>query len=139
VSLRLRDINGRWLSLSDYKGKVVLINFWATWCPPCRAEIPELIKLQNKYRNQGLRIVGVTYPPQARSQVRRFIRKMRINYAIALGRKSTKTQFDQSEILPLTVIINRDGKVHATVQGILYPEEFDEKIKPLLAGTPSRP
>ena len=132
ASLRLRDINGHRLNLSDYKGKVVLINFWSTWCPPCRAEIPDLIRLQNKYRNRGLRIIGITYPPQTLSQVRRFARKMRINYAIALGQKSTKTLFDQSEVLPVTVIINREGKVHATVQGILFPEEFDEKIKPLL-------
>jgi thiol-disulfide isomerase/thioredoxin len=132
VSLRLRDINGRRVSLPDYKGKVVLINFWATWCPPCRTEIPDLVRLQNKYRKRGLRIIGITYPPQTLSQVRRFVRKTRINYSIALGRKSTKTLFDQSEILPVTVIINRQGKVHATVQGILFPEEFDEKIKPLL-------
>jgi thiol-disulfide isomerase/thioredoxin len=60
--LRLKDLNGRTVRLSDYRGKVVLINFWATWCPPCRAEMPDLIKLQREHRKDGLQIIGITYP-----------------------------------------------------------------------------
>ncbi|HYK22317.1 MAG TPA: TlpA disulfide reductase family protein, partial [Pyrinomonadaceae bacterium] len=62
--LSFRDINGKTIRLSDFKGRVVLLNFWATWCVPCRAEIPDLVKLQRRYRARGLRIVGVTYPPE---------------------------------------------------------------------------
>jgi thiol-disulfide isomerase/thioredoxin len=67
-TLVLKDIHGRQFSLSDYKGKVVLLNFWATWCPPCRTEIPELITMQRQYRAQGLRIIGITYPPEKISE-----------------------------------------------------------------------
>ncbi len=62
--LKLKDIQGRYVRLSNYRGKVVLVNFWATWCPPCRAEIPDLIRLQREYGNRGLQVIGVTYPPQ---------------------------------------------------------------------------
>jgi len=128
----LRDIHGRRVRLTDYKGKVVLLNFWATWCPPCLTEVPDLIKMQTQYRDQGLRIIGITYPPQTLRQVQRFVREIGINYPIALGTKSTKELFDKSEVLPITVIIDREGNVRGVVQGILYPEEFEEKIKPLL-------
>ncbi len=130
--LALKDLQGRNLRLSNYKGKVVLINFWATWCPPCRAEMPDLIKMQREYRSRGLQVIGVTYPPQTAGEVRRFIRKLRVNYPVALGTKETKTLFDQSETLPVTVIIDREGNFRELIEGILLPEEFEQKIKPLL-------
>jgi peroxiredoxin len=130
--LVLKDIQGRNLRLTDYKGKVVLLNFWATWCPPCRKEIPDLIKMQREHRMYGLQVIGITYPPQTAGEVRRFIRKLRVNYPVALGTKETKALFDQGETLPVTVIIDREGNVRDLIEGILLPEEFDEKIKPLL-------
>lgn len=134
-NLHLKDIRGRRINLSEYQGKVVLLNFWATWCPPCRTEIPDLIKLQKEYRKQGLRIFGITYPPQTPGQVRRFVKKAGVNYPIGLGKKPTKALFDKSGVLPITVIIDRAGNVRGVVQGILYPDEFEEKIKPLLLST----
>src|SRR5689334_3025085 len=82
--LALKDLDGRLLRLSDYKGQVVLINFWATWCVPCRTEIPDLIKLQRRYRSEGLRIVGIAQPPGKRSEVRALARKLKMNYPVAL-------------------------------------------------------
>ena len=131
-ALELKDLRGRNLRLSDYKGKVVLLNFWATWCPPCRAEMPDLIRMQREYRGRGLQVIGVTYPPQEIREVRRFIRKLGVNYPIALGTKETKTLFDETETLPLTVVIDRRGEVRELIQGILLPKEFEQKIKPLL-------
>ena len=131
-ALELKDLRGRTLRLSDYKGKVVLINFWATWCPPCRAEMPDLIKMQREYRSKGLQVIGITYPPEEIKEVRQFIRKLRVNYPIALGTKETKTLFDETETLPLTVVIDREGNVRERIEGILLPEEFEQKIKPLL-------
>jgi thiol-disulfide isomerase/thioredoxin len=132
-ALSFKDINGKTIRLSAFKGKVVLVNFWATWCVPCRAEIPDLIKLQRRYRTRGLRIVGITYPPEQIAEVRRFARELKINYPLVIGSKETKQSFTASETLPLTVIIDRRGNVREIVEGIMYREEFDEKVKPLLS------
>lgn len=132
ASLTLKDIHGRPLSLTDYKGRVVLLNFWATWCPPCRQEIPDLIKLQRQYRGQGLRIIGITYPPEKISDVRRFMRKLGINYRVAMGTKASKSLFSSSETLPVTVVIDRKGVMRDVIEGIMYADEFDQKVKPLL-------
>jgi thiol-disulfide isomerase/thioredoxin len=131
-AVKLKNLQGRTFRLADYKGKVVLINFWATWCPPCRTEIPELVEWQRDYRQQGLQIIGVTYPPQTRAEVRRFAGKMKMNYELVLGTKATKLLFTESETLPLTIVIDRAGNVSQVIEGIIFPEEFDEKIKTLL-------
>jgi thiol-disulfide isomerase/thioredoxin len=130
--LQLRDINGRQFRLSDYKGKIILINFWATWCPPCRVEIPDLIRLQRKYRAKGLQVIGVAYPPEELAKVRRFARRAKINYPVMLGTKETKLLFTQSETLPMTIVIGRDGNIRDTIEGILLPEEFEREVLPLL-------
>jgi thiol-disulfide isomerase/thioredoxin len=132
AELTLKDVQGRYVRLSDYRGKVVLINFWATWCPPCRAEIPDLIRLQREYRSRGLQVIGVTYPPQKLATVRRFIRTAKVNYPVALGTKETKSIFTSSETLPVTIVIGTDGTVRDIIEGILLPEEFEQKIRPLL-------
>jgi len=129
---KLTDINGRTVRLSDYRGKVVLINFWATWCPPCRAEMPDLVQLQRDYAKQGLQIIGITYPPETKTRVRRFARSLKVNYPIILGTREIKARYSSEETLPLTVVINRNGAISDIISGILLPEEFDEKIKPLL-------
>jgi thiol-disulfide isomerase/thioredoxin len=137
-ALKLKNIQGRTFRLADYKGKVVLINFWATWCPPCRTEIPELIKWQRAYRRDGLQIIGVTYPPQTLAEVRRLARKMKMNYELALGSKATKLLFTESETLPMTVVIDRAGNVRDVIEGIVFPEEFEQKIKTLLTDIKTR-
>ena len=128
----LRDVNGRLVRLRNYQGKVVLINFWATWCPPCRAEMPELVRLQREHARRGLQIIGITYPPEKKDRVRRFARSLKVNYPIILGTRQIKARFSSDETLPLTIVIDRDGKVIDIISGILLREEFDEKIKPLL-------
>jgi thiol-disulfide isomerase/thioredoxin len=131
-SLTLKSIEGQTVRLSDYHGKVVLVNFWATWCPPCRAEMPDLVRLQREYGKDGLQIIGVTYPPEQRARVRRFTRRLKVNYPIVLGTRETKSGFSPDETLPLTVIIDREGTIRGTIAGILLPEEFNGQIKPLL-------
>ena len=134
-ALILKDTKGGTFRLRDHKGKVVLINFWATWCPPCRAEIPELIKWQRQYRSAGLQVVGITYPPQKLSVVRSFRAKLKINYPLALGTRATKLLFTRSETLPLTIVIDRAGNIVEIIEGILLPEEFENKVRPLLSGS----
>jgi peroxiredoxin len=131
-SLTLKSIQGRTLSLSNYRGKVLLLNFWATWCPPCRAEMPDLVRMQREYGTRGLQVIGITYPPETLGEVRRFVRKLKVNYPVALGTKETKALFDESETLPLTIVIDREGHIAERIEGILLPEEFEQKIKPLL-------
>ena len=131
-SVTLQDLLGRVHRLSDYKGKVVLLNFWATWCPPCRAEVPDLVRWQREYGKDGLQVIGITYPPTKRAEVRRFIRRHKVTYPVLLGATNTKTLFFEGETLPVTVVIDREGNVRERIEGILLPEEFEEKIKPLL-------
>jgi thiol-disulfide isomerase/thioredoxin len=130
--LELKDVEGRALRLSDYKGKIVLLNFWATWCAPCRAEMPDLVKWQREYKSRGLQVIGVTYPPEELAEVREFIKSIEVNYPIALGDEQTKAMFDKGEILPITVVIDKKGMVREVIQGIIFPEEFERKVKPLL-------
>ncbi|HEY6187296.1 MAG TPA: TlpA disulfide reductase family protein [Pyrinomonadaceae bacterium] len=131
-AVALKDLRGRTVRIGDYRGKVVLLNFWATWCPPCRAEMPALVRLQQQYRRQGLQVIGITYPPTELSAVRRFIRSIGVNYPVLLGAVETKAMFDTGETLPLTVVIDREGKIRDKIEGILLPKEFEEKVKPLL-------
>jgi thiol-disulfide isomerase/thioredoxin len=131
-NLELKDVEGRALRLSDYKGRVVLLNFWATWCAPCRAEMPDLIKWQRGYKGKGLQVIGVTYPPEELTEVRKFIKSIKVNYPVALGEEQTKALFDKGETLPVTVVIDKKGMVREVIQGIIFPEEFEQKVKPLL-------
>ena len=131
-ALTLRDFRGRSLHLSDYRGKVVLLNFWATWCPPCRAEMPELVAWQKQYGARGLQIVGITQPPLRRASVRSLARRLRINYPLAFGSQRAARLFGVGEVLPTTIVIDRDGRVRDRILGILLPEEFEEKVTPLL-------
>jgi thiol-disulfide isomerase/thioredoxin len=128
----LKDLRGRSVRLDDYKGKVLLINFWATWCGPCLAEMPDLVKLQKEFGSRGLQIIGITYPPQNRASVQRTVRQMKINYPILFGGDKIAGDYNVGEVLPTTVIVDREGKIRARILGILEPEEFDEKVKPLL-------
>jgi thiol-disulfide isomerase/thioredoxin len=130
--LELKDVEGRALRLSDYKGKVVLLNFWATWCAPCRAEMPDLVKWQRGYKSKGLQVIGVTYPPEELAEVREFIKSIKVNYPVALGDEQTKAVFDVGETLPVTVVIDKKGLVREVIQGIIFQEEFEQKVKPLL-------
>jgi peroxiredoxin len=133
--LTLKDLRGRTHRLEDYRGKVVLLNFWATWCPPCRAEVPDLVRWQREYGKAGLQVIGVTYPPTDRTQVRQFLRRHKVTYPVLLGTPETKALFFQGETLPVTVVIDREGNIRELIEGILLPEEFDEKIRPLLRPT----
>jgi thiol-disulfide isomerase/thioredoxin len=130
--LTLKDLRGRTIRLSDYRGKIVLLNFWATWCPPCRAEMPGLIKWQREYKKKGLQVIGVTYPPTDIIEVRKFIRSLKVNYPVMLGAKETKSLFDSAETLPLTVVIDREGNIRELIEGIILSQEFEQKVKPLL-------
>jgi thiol-disulfide isomerase/thioredoxin len=135
-AVALNDLNGKTVKLSDFKGKVVLLNFWATWCVPCAAEIPELIKWQNEYKSKGLQVIGITYPPTSVRKARRFARTNKINYPVLFGSKATKKLFEPSDTLPMTIIIGKDGNVVDQIEGVVFADEFENKVKPLLTAAP---
>jgi thiol-disulfide isomerase/thioredoxin len=133
----LKDLRGRTVRLSDYKGKVLLINFWATWCKPCLVEMPDLVKLQEEYASSGLQIVGITCPPMTQQNVEGVAQKLKINYPILFGTDEVSDAYYANAVLPTTIVVDREGKIRARILGILVPEEFDHSVKPLLSSTAS--
>ena len=131
-AFRLSNLKGSTNRLSDYKGKVVLINLWATWCAPCLVEMPELVKLQKQHASSGLQILGVTYPDEPRTSIRRLAQKFKLNYPVLLGTAELLEAYEIGEVLPVTVVVDRDGKIRARILGILEPEDFKDKVAPLL-------
>jgi thiol-disulfide isomerase/thioredoxin len=132
----LKDLKGRVARLADYKGKVLLINFWATWCAPCRAEMPDLAKLQKEYERRGLQIIGIAHPPFKGQTVRRMAKQLKVNYPILLGTPGVSAEYGVSDVLPVTFVVDRDGKIRARILGILEAEEFEQSVEPLLEPEP---
>jgi len=133
-AISLKDVKGRTVRLSDFRGKVVLLNFWATWCVPCAAEIPQLVRWQERYGNSGLQIIGITYPPTNVTKVRSFLAKKKVDYPVLFGSKATRRLFEGGKTLPITVIIDRSGIVRGRIDGVVFDDEFQEKVLPLLGG-----
>jgi peroxiredoxin len=130
----LTDLSGRKLTLADYRGKVVLLNFWATWCGPCREEVPEFVDLQSKYRDQGLVVIGISMDDDP-APVREFYERYRMNYPVAMGDDALAERFGGIIGLPTSFIIQRDGHIFAKQTGAADVEMFEEAIKELLGQT----
>lgn len=132
LQFTMKDVNGVDVKLASFTGKVILINFWATWCGPCRVEIPDLMELQNAYRDD-LVVLGVDVLDEF-DRVKPFAAEMKVNYPLLDGnnRKDVEEAFGPMWGLPTTVIIARDGKVHKRHSGIGTKEQFEHEIKILL-------
>jgi thiol-disulfide isomerase/thioredoxin len=112
------DLEGRTINSADLRGKVVLMNFWATWCPPCRAEIPDLIKLQQKYRDQ-LVIIGISEDEAPAETVKAFVADQKMNYPVAMTSAELRKVFRGVSALPTTFVIDKDGKLAQKHVGLL--------------------
>ena len=126
------DLDGRKLTLSDFKGKVVLLNFWATWCAPCRTEIPHFVEMQNKYGPQGFQVIGISMDDNAKP-VREFYQQYQLNYPVAVGDDKLAERFGGILGLPVNFILDREGRVHAKHLGATDVSVFDDEVSELLA------
>lgn len=129
---QLKDLEGKAVSSADFKGKVVVLNFWATWCPPCRNEIPDFIALQKEYGSRGLTFVGVALDEEGASVVKPFAKQVGINYPLVIGDEKVVRAYENIEMYPTTYVIDRNGNIVSRHIGSMTKAEMEQEIKPLL-------
>ena len=127
----LPDLNGKAWSLRDHRGKVVLLNFWATWCPPCNEETPGLVRLANNYSSQGLDVIGVNMDGGDSSPVKRFVAEYLVPYPVLLASSNTSLPL-RVEGLPTTVLLDRQGRIAKTYEGAVSEAAFQSDVVRLL-------
>jgi thiol-disulfide isomerase/thioredoxin len=140
----MRDLDDHPVHSSNYLGSVVVLNFWATWCPPCREEIPELNAFQMAHRSDGVVVVGASVDEEGATVVRDFVRRMKISYPVLLADPPTQARYGGASTgpegtrltLPTTVVIDRKGNYAARYLGAMTREELDKAVAPLLSTSP---
>ena len=134
LNFTLKDIDNRDVKLASLKGKVVLLDFWATWCGPCKIEIPWFIEFQNKYGKEGLQVVGVSVDDTL-DKLKPFVAEMKMNYLVlqGLGHDDMQDAYGPIFGVPVTLMISRDGRICARHTGLSSKESFEKEIKSLLA------
>ena len=132
-SFTLRDLNGKQVSLSDFKGKVVILDFWATWCPPCVMEIPHFIELYEQYKDQGFAMVGISLDRQGVGIVKSFVQKYRVNYPILMTDGRIDRVYGGITGIPTTFVIDAAGNIQRKYVGYRDKAVFEADIKTLLA------
>jgi peroxiredoxin len=124
---------GKSVQLSDFRGKAVLLNFWATWCPPCKVEIPWFVDLQKQYGPRGLQVIGVAMDDEGSEKtIAQFSQEMGINYLVLRGTEKVADQYGGVESLPTTFYIGRDGKIAKRVFGLTSHGEIEDSVNRLL-------
>jgi thiol-disulfide isomerase/thioredoxin len=128
----LKDADGKVVKSSDFDGKVVILDFWATWCPPCKAEIPGFVELQKQYGDKGLVVVGVSLDEQGPGVVKPFMKQFEMNYPVVMGDAKIVQDFGGIEAIPTTFVIDRSGNIATRHVGYVPKETFEKEITPLL-------
>jgi peroxiredoxin len=129
---QLQDLNGKTVQLSDFKGKVVILDFWTTWCPPCRAELPDFVALQKQYADKGVVIVGVSLDQGGPGVVSSFVKSHGIDYRIVIGNDNVATAYGNIQAIPTTFVIDRKGVIAAKHEGQTDKATFEQDIGKLL-------
>ncbi len=127
-----KDLNGKTLNLAHYRGKVVLLNFWATWCAPCQVEMPTFSAWQRRYGPQGLQVIGISMNEDA-APVRRLVARLKLDYPVAMGSAKLGERYGGVLGLPLTYLIDRDGAVRARFQGGSDLAAMEKQVRLLLS------
>jgi cytochrome c biogenesis protein CcmG/thiol:disulfide interchange protein DsbE len=128
----LKDASGKAVSLRAFKGKVVLLNFWATWCVPCKTEIPWFIEFEKTYAARGFTVLGVSMDEDGWKAINPYVAQAKINYPIVLGNEDVNRAYGAFDALPTTLVIGRDGKVAFLHAGLIARDEYEKEIRGLL-------
>ncbi len=129
----LQSLDGKAVHLSDFRGKAILLNFWATWCEPCKVEMPWIVDLQKKYASKGLQVVGVAMDDASPDEISKFTQQMGVNYPVVIGKDEVADSYGGLPFLPTTFYIGRDGKIVDKVLGIKGRGEIEDDIRKALA------
>jgi peroxiredoxin len=129
----LQSLDGKTVHLSDYRGKAVLLNFWATWCAPCKIEMPWFVELQKQYGPEGLQIVGVAMDDASPKEIGDFAKEMGVNYPVLIGKEAVGDAYGGVQFLPESFYIDRNGKVLDKVFGLKGRGEIEDNIKKIVA------
>ena len=128
----LETLDGKNLSLSDLRGKAVLVNFWATWCGPCKIETPWLVEMQNEYGSQGLQVVGVAMDDSGKDEIAKCAKDMGVNYPVLLGKEAVGDAYGGVPALPESFFVGRDGKIVDRIIGLRGRADIEDSIKKAL-------
>jgi thiol-disulfide isomerase/thioredoxin len=132
LGFTLKDMNGHDIKLADFKGKPLVVNFWATWCGPCQLETPQLEALSRKYKDQGLTILGIETEADA-AEIRKFAAEYKVTYPLLVGmdRTDVQTAFSWTGMMPTSVFVRADGTIASRLQGLQTETEWDKRIRAL--------
>ncbi len=133
----LDSLDGKSVRLSDLRGKAVLLNFWATWCGPCKIEMPWFVELQKEYGPQGLQVVGVAMDDSSKDDIAKFAKDMGVNYPVLLGKEAVGDAYGGVPALPETFFISRDGKIVDKIIGLKGRSEIEDAVKKALNAQPA--
>ena len=128
---KLTTLDGKGLSVADYKSKVILLNFWATWCGPCRAEIPDLVELQNKYKDQ-LQVIGLVVDDEDQEAIKKFVSEYGINYPVAIATDALRLEYGGIPALPTSFLLNSEGRLVQKHEGLRDPVLYEVEIRSLM-------
>ena len=128
----LPDVNGSQISLTDFKGKVLIVNFWATWCPGCVAEMPHFVELYDKYKQQGFEIIGMSLDQGGAKDVKAFMEKKPINYTMLIANSDVSNRYKTKGLLPTTYVIDKTGKIRRKYVGARSKAVFEKDIRTML-------
>jgi thiol-disulfide isomerase/thioredoxin len=128
----LNDLDAKQIKLSDFNGKVVILDFWATWCAPCRVEIPHFVELQKQYGDRGLTFIGVSLDEQGPEVVKKFVKRFGVNYPIVIGNLKVVEAYGGIDAIPTTFVIDRQGRIVNRHIGYDDKAVFEKEIQSLL-------